>query len=118
MIFLVFAIVSSTLNHFLFKGFARYRIDLISAIVTNYAVCVLIGFSSSIESISRESIFTREWYPFSVIQGGVFVLCLFLLGRTTEKQGVAVASLAARLSVAIPTITAFFLYNDLVGAKT
>lgn len=117
MTFLVFAIVSSTLNHLLFKTFARYRVDLLSAIVANYAVCVLIGFSSSIGSLFQGSIFTRDWYPFSVIQGGVFVICLFLLGRTTEKQGVAVASLAARLSVAIPTVTAFFLYNDLVTAS-
>jgi len=42
------------------------------------------------------------------------VVCLFLIGRTTEKQGVPVASLATRLSVAIPAFTAFLLYDDLV----
>ncbi|MCP4900688.1 MAG: hypothetical protein GY906_27305 [bacterium] len=34
------------------------------------------------------------------------------MGWTTESQGVAVASLASRLSVAIPTIAAFVLYSD------
>ena len=114
MIFLIFAIVFSTMNHLLFKAFARLRIDLLSAIVTNYAVCVVIGYSSSIESISIHSMFVQAWYPFSVLQGGIFVVCLFLMGRTTEKQGVAIASLATRLSVAIPTIIAFFLYDDIV----
>lgn len=36
------------------------------------------------------------------------------MGQTTEKQGVATASLAMRLSVAIPTILAFFLYDDTI----
>lgn len=114
MTFLVLAIVSSTCNHLLFKAFARLRIDLLSAIVVNYAVCLFIGYSASGASFTRSSIFLQEWYPFSVIQGGVFVVCLFLIGRTTEKQGVSVASLATRLSVAIPTFTAFLLYDDLL----
>jgi drug/metabolite transporter (DMT)-like permease len=98
----------------LFKAFARLRIDLLSAIVANYAVCVVIGYSSSNENVFQTSIFAQNWYPFSVIHGGVFVACLFLIGRTTEKQGVATASLATRLSVIIPTFTAFLLYGDLV----
>jgi drug/metabolite transporter (DMT)-like permease len=112
MIFLILVIISSTFNHLLFKAFARYRIDLLSAIVANFAACVIIGYSSSIGSVFRGSILEQDWYPFSILQGSVFVACLFLMGRTTEKQGVAVASLATRLSVAIPTVTAFLLYAD------
>ena len=112
--FLIFAIVFSTLNHLLFKAFARWRIDLLSAIVTNYAVCAVIGYSSSVDSIYWRSMFVLDWYPFSVIQGGLLVVCFYLIGLTTEKQGVAVASLATRLSVAIPTVIAFLLYDDTV----
>jgi drug/metabolite transporter (DMT)-like permease len=117
MTFLVLAVVSSTFNHLFFKAFVRFRIDLLSAIVGNFAACVVIGYSFSIESISRSSFFARDWFPFSILQGGVFVACLFLMGRTTEKQGVAVASLATRLSVALPTVAAFLLYDDLVTAS-
>ena len=114
MLFLVFAIVFSTFNHLMFKAFARRRIDLLSAIVINYVVCVAIGYSSSMASISIASMFGRNWYPFSVIQGGLLVACLFLIGWTTARQGVSIASLATRLSVAIPTVIAFFLYDDAV----
>jgi drug/metabolite transporter (DMT)-like permease len=112
--FLIFAIVFSTLNHLLFKAFARWRIDLLSAIVTNYAVCIVIGYSSSIESFYIGSMFVQAWYPFSVLQGGLLVVCFYLIGLTTEKQGVAVASIATRLSVAVPTVMAFLLYDDAV----
>ena len=116
MLYLIFAIVFSTINHLMFKAFARRRIDLLSAIVINYIVCVVIGYSSSMASISIPSMFGQNWYPFSVLQGGLLVACLFLIGWTTAKQGVSIASLATRLSVAIPTVMAFFLYDDVVTA--
>jgi drug/metabolite transporter (DMT)-like permease len=114
MLFLSFAIVFSTINHLMFKAFDRWRIDLLSAIVINYVVCVAIGYSSSMASISIASMFGQNWYPYSVLQGGLLVICLFLIGWTTAKQGVSIASLATRLSVAIPTVIAFFLYDDAV----
>ena len=114
MLFLSFAIVFSTINHLMFKAFDRWRIDLLSAIVINYVVCVAIGYSSSMASISIPSMFGQNWYPYSVLQGGLLVICLFLIGWTTAKQGVSIASLATRLSVAIPTVIAFFLYDDAV----
>ena len=114
MLFLIFAIGFSTFNHLMFKAFARWRIDLLSAIVINYVVCVAIGYGSSMASISISSIFGQNWYPFSVVQGGLLVACLFLIGWTTARQGVSIASLATRLSVAIPTAIAFFLYDDAV----
>jgi drug/metabolite transporter (DMT)-like permease len=114
MTFLVLAIACSTTNHLLFKAFARYRIDLLGAIVVNYSVCLVIGAASSVTPVFRISLFTRNWYPVSIVQGIILVVCLFLIGRTAEKQGVAVTSLATRLSVAIPTAAAFFLYGDMV----
>ncbi len=116
MTFLIFTIILSTLNHLLFRVFARFRINLLSAIVSNYAVCVVIGFSSSVESTEIAAMFGQNWYPLSVLQGGIFVACFFLIGWTTKKNGVAIASLSTRLSVAIPTFLAFFLYDDSVTA--
>jgi len=114
MSFLVFAILSSTINHLLFKAFARFNIDLLTAIVVNYAVCVVIGLSSSMGTGINVSMFSQSWYPYSILQGAALVICFFLIGRTTNVHGVAIASLATRLSVAIPTITAFMIYGDAV----
>ncbi|KAA3619547.1 MAG: hypothetical protein DWQ05_02150 [Calditrichaeota bacterium] len=112
MIFLISAILFSTFNHLLFKAFARLKIDLLTAIVANYAVCVTIGFIASNGTAFQSDLFAQNWFPFSVVQGGLLVVSLFLIGKTTAKHGVAITSLATRLSVAIPTVIAFFLYND------
>lgn len=114
MIFLLLAVICSTGNQLLFKIFARSGIDIFTAIVVNYAVCVLIGFGSAGPSVWPVAMFTREWHFYSLVQGGLFVVCLVLLGLTTARKSVAVASLATRLSVAIPTIAAFMLYGDLI----
>jgi len=116
MIYLILAVVASTFNHLQFKAYAVYRIDLLSAIVVNYAVCMLIGFGSSIGSGLNLSILTQDWFPFSILQGGLLAACLFLMGHTTAKHGVPTASIATRMSVTIPTIAAFFLYGDLITA--
>ena len=114
MIFLLLAVICSTGNQLLFKVFARLGIDIFTAIVANYAVCVLIGFSSAGQGVWPVAIFTQEWHFYSLVQGGMFVVCLVLLGMTTARRSVAVASLATRLSVVIPTIAAFLLYGDVL----
>lgn len=116
MTYLLSAILCSTVNHLLFKSFSRYRVNLLSAIVTNYAVCVLIGLGSSYQAVLSRPPLEQAWLPFSVIQGLIFVGCLFLIGKTTARNGVGVASLATRLSVTIPTVAAFFLYGDTIMA--
>ncbi len=110
--YLILAIVSSTCNHLIFKALSRYKIDLLTAISVNYAVCVAIGFASTKSQLSISSIPHQDWFIFSIIQGGLLICCFFLMGLTTRNQGVSVASLASRLSVVIPIFAAFFLYAD------
>lgn len=116
MTFLLLAISCSSFNHLLFKALARFRIDLLSVVTVNYVVCIVIGYNSLAETAFETSIFAQPWYPFSIVQGAIFMICLLLIGRTTEKHGVAVASVSARLSVVLPTVAAFFLYSEPVTA--
>jgi len=113
--FLILAVVFSTLNHLLFKAFSRLNITLLTAVCLNYAVCVCIGCVSS--GMSRGGINPTEqaWFPISVVQGILLFFSFLLMGRTTYRCGVSIASLATRLSIAIPTIAAFFLYADTIG---
>ena len=116
MIYLILAISCSTFNHLLFKALARYKVDLLSVVTVNYGVCIVIGYNSLPPNALLQSIFSQPWYPISIVQGTLFVICLLLIGRTTHKHGVAVASVATRLAVVLPTVAAFFLYADPVTA--
>lgn len=119
MILLTLAVLFSTLNHMLFKAFSRFNITLPVAVSVNYAVCVIVGSLSSADTpFLTAGITQHAWFPYSILQGGLLFGSFLSMGYTTYRCGVSTASLAARLSVAIPTIAAFFLYADsLTAAK-
>jgi drug/metabolite transporter (DMT)-like permease len=48
----------------------------------------------------------------AALQGLLLAVNFFLLAHTAQRVGVAIASLASRLSVAIPSLLAFSLYGD------
>ncbi len=112
MLYLVLSIFCSTTNHLLFKAFGRYRINVLPAIVTNYLVCVLVGTLIMRPPVWDQVRLDAAWLPFAVVQGSLLIGSFFLMSVTTERNGVGIAALSARLSVIIPTAAAFFLYGD------
>ncbi|HEY0723931.1 MAG TPA: hypothetical protein VGD41_08125, partial [Pyrinomonadaceae bacterium] len=54
----------------------------------------------------------QPWVRLAVIQGILLAVNFFLLARTAQRAGVAIAALASRLSVAVPSVMAFILYGD------
>lgn len=114
MYYLILAIVFATCNQLTFKAIAHFKIDLLSAIVANYVVCIGMAYFSSVEPVFQNTFLIQKWFPYSIIQGIIFISCLFFMGKTTEKQGVAIATLSARLSVVIPIIAAFLLFGDII----
>ncbi len=111
MTFLSLSILCSTINHMIFKAFQRWDVTVLPAIVVNYLVCVVVG-SLSMEGGMAGAGRGRDLLLFAVFQGALLIGSFLLMSATTRKNGVGVAALAARLSVILPTVTAFFLYGD------
>lgn len=116
MTYLLLAIVGSGVIPVIFRLFENWRINLFWAIPANYVVCVLIGGLLGRESQSIAGLASQRWIFFAVIQGVLLAVNFFLLAYTAQRVGVAVAALASRLSVAIPSVLAFVLYGDSLTA--
>ena len=116
MIYLLLAIVGSGVIPVIFRLFENWRINLFWAIPVNYVVCVLIGRLLGPESQSITGLASQPWIFFAVVQGVLLAVNFFLLAHTAQRVGVAVAALASRLSVAIPSVLAFVLYGDSLTA--
>ncbi len=112
MIFLCLSILCSTLNHLIFKAFQRLDVIVLPALVTNYLVCVLVGYLSMAAGDSGMEAQGMPLIALAGVQGGLLIGSFFLLSLTTRKNGVGVTALATRLAVVIPTTAAFFLYGD------
>ncbi len=58
----------------------------------------------------------KPWVGLALVQGVILAVNFFLLAYTAQRAGVAVAALASRLSVAIPAVLAFLIYEDSLNA--
>lgn len=112
MYFLALSIVCSTLNHLIFKAFQRWNIAILSAIVTNYLICIFIGYVSLDKAIFNVSLWHQKWFFYSWVQGCLFIGSFFFMGLATQRSGIGVAALSSRLAVVIPILAAFILYGD------
>lgn len=116
MLYLALAIVGSGVIPVIFRGFDKVGVNLFWAIPVNYITCVLIGAVWSSGGNRLDGLLKEPWLAFAAVQGFLLAVNFYLLAYTAQRSGVAVAALASRLSVAIPSLLAFFLYGDPVTA--
>jgi len=116
MIFLILAILGSALIPVLFRGFTDWRINVFWAIPINYLTCVVVGAVWRGHPLDFGSLPGQPWLWLAAVQGIILAVNFFLLAYTAQRAGVSVAALASRLSVAIPSILAFLLYDDALTA--
>jgi drug/metabolite transporter (DMT)-like permease len=112
MLYLLLAILGSGVIPVIFRGFDKLGVNLFWAIPTNYVICVLIGNIWAGSSLELSNLAAQPWTGLAAIQGILLAVNFYLLAYTAQRAGVAVAALASRLSVAIPSLLAFVLYGD------
>ena len=112
MIYLLLAILGSGVIPVLFRAFDGWRVNLFWAIPINYLTCVLIGNLFAEHRYNVISLNSQLWIWWAALQGLLLAVNFYLLAHTAQRSGVAIAALASRLSVAIPSFLAFLLYGD------
>lgn len=60
----------------------------------------------------HQSAVQQPWFIWAGIMGCMFIMLFNLIGFTTQKLGVAVASVANKLSLVIPFAFSLYLYNE------
>ena len=115
MIYLLGSIVLTSYLTLSFKVLERFGIPAFQAIVFNYITCVLTGIvvngSMPVEQIAAGG----AWLWWAMIMGIVFIGLFNVIAFTAQKVGVAVASVANKLSLVIPFVFSIILYNETTG---
>jgi drug/metabolite transporter (DMT)-like permease len=112
MFYLLLAILGSGVIPVIFRAFDRFGVNLFWAIPANYVTCVVIGNFWAGNTLESSNLASQPWIGFAAVQGMLLAVNFYLLAYTAQRAGVAVAALASRLSVAIPSLLAFVLYGD------
>lgn len=110
MFYLLLSILGNAAVFLAFRSFTKFKINTFPAIVTNYLVCVItgslyIGFGHIKSSIA----FTEPWFISASALGLLFVSTFYLMALTTQLRGVAVATVASKMSLAIPVLFSLFI---------
>lgn len=112
MIYLLLSIFTSTLIFVAFKLIARNNIPVLPAIVINYTVCVIEGSIAEGGLPPMATIMASEWFVHTLMLGALFISVFYATAQTVKYSGLAVASIANKLSLIIPVTAAYFLYDD------
>ena len=115
MIFLLLSIFCSVVTVSFFKLFERFNVDTFQAIVGNYFVCVVIGNLISDKHIITTDFWDEPWFLFTLLLGFLFVTIFYCIAETTQKLGVSVSMVAAKLSVVVPVLFAVLAYNESIS---
>jgi drug/metabolite transporter (DMT)-like permease len=112
MMYLVGSIVLTSWLTLAFKVVQRWRVDTFQAIVFNYLACVITGSLVHGSFLNYGHMATRPWFWWACLMGAVFIGLYNIIGFTTQRIGVAVASVANKLSLVIPFAFSLVLYNE------
>ncbi len=112
MIYLLGSILFSSYLTLSFKVLQKLHINTFQAIVFNYIACVITGsFVNGSFPVNKQNI-NEPWFVWALVMGVMFISIFNVIGFTTQKLGVAIASVANKLSMVIPFIFSLYLYNE------
>jgi drug/metabolite transporter (DMT)-like permease len=112
LIYLLLSIASSTVIFVVFKLFDRFKIDRLQGIVVNYVVACICGLIATQRSLPLQEIPDRQWFPYALVLGLLFITIFNLMAITTQRSGLSVVSVATKMSVVIPVLFGLVYYRE------
>lgn len=109
---LLLSVLSSTFIVVLFRLFVRFKIKNQQAIIANYFMAGSLGFMLDGSVPDVDAISKATWLEYSLIIGVLFITLFNIMALSAQKVGVAITSVANKMSFIIPVIAAYFLFHD------
>jgi drug/metabolite transporter (DMT)-like permease len=112
MIYLLLSILSSSVIYITFKITERFKTNLVKLITVNYLVATILGFSFNRYPISVSGIITSHWLLYALLVGLSFILMFFMIGYSVRISGVAVTTIAGKMSMVIPVLFSILYFSE------
>ncbi|MBL4709392.1 MAG: DMT family transporter [Flavobacteriales bacterium] len=115
MTYLLLSVLCSSAIFILFKYFQKFKVNTFTAIVINYLIAGITGFSTLGEKFDLERISSSPWFTNALILGVVFISLFNIMAFAAQKLGPSVASIANKMALIIPVTFAIFYYGDSIN---
>ena len=112
MLNLVLGIFFSSVLYIVFKLYSKYNVNTFQAIVFNYIVAFLVGIYLNNENLEITILLNKPWLVGSIILGALFIVVFNILAKTSQENGVSVASVSSKMSMIIPILFGIFFFKE------
>ena len=82
----------------------------------NHFTCLITGSIMNGSTPFHTTTIHEPWFKYALLMGAMFIAIFNVVGFATQKIGVAVASVAFKLSLVIPFIFSVYLYSEKISA--
>ena len=113
--YLALSVLASSLIFVIFKLYDRFKIQTLNAIIINYVIACLVGLYSFQGNLTASEVTTKPWFWGTVFMGILFIVVFNLMAATSQKIGVSSASVATKMSLAIPVVFGIWMYGERLG---
>lgn len=115
MFYLISAIITSALILIIFKVFEKWKIDNLVAITVNYLVAAGLGLWLCSDTADFASVLQQPWIYISLFAGVMLMMTFLIYGTSVQKAGLAITSVAGKMSVVIPVLLGLIWFNETAG---
>lgn len=112
MAILIILILCNVLLAIIFKYFDKYKVDNLHAIIVNYATAVIVAGIVLKESPIPEDLFSKPWFPYSLLLSLLFITGFNIMAHSFQKAGVAITAIVAKMSLVISAGFAIAYYSE------
>lgn len=112
MLDILLTVVAFNILIIIFKFFHKLNIDNLQALIANYFTAGLCGIYFSDQEFSINYIITAPWFMHAAVIGVLFIVVFNFYATGTQKVGIAITTIANKLSLFVPVGFALMLYPN------
>jgi len=116
MIYLFGSILATSILFVIFKSYGKFKVNTENAIVLNYLMAATISGISVIPEFSFPDMCKSPWFFNAVGLGFLFIVIFVAMGYSSILAGVAITSVASKMSLAIPVAFSIIYFNEAITA--
>lgn len=96
----------------IFKYFEKFEVNLLHAIIVNYATAVCVAGIVLQKVPIPSDLFSKPWFGYALLLSLLFITGFNIMGLSFQKAGVAITAIVAKMSLIISAGFAIVYYGE------
>lgn len=112
---LLLLIICNVLIAIIFKLFAKYQVDNLEAIISNYFTCYTLSCLIIGKLTISTSLIHNNWFPWALFLGVLFISVFNLTAISVQKAGMILTGIFHKMSLVFPALLGILFFSEYVS---